>query len=75
MENNASVTRLPGNDERSKNNPISEEEWLIGRRFSHGEERRVEETSPLDDVAEMHKVMCESDWQTSEVAARTCRFR
>ena len=26
------------------------------------EERRVEETSPSDDVAEMDKVMCESDW-------------
>ena len=25
-ENDASVTRLPGNDESSKNNPISEEE-------------------------------------------------
>ena len=29
---------------------------------SSDEERRVEETSPSDDVAEMHKVMCESDW-------------
>ena len=43
-------------------NPISEEEQLIGRRFSVGEERRVEETSPSDDVAEMHKVKCESNW-------------
>ena len=28
-ENDASVTRLPGNDESSKNNPISEEEELM----------------------------------------------
>ena len=61
-ENDASVAELPGNDESSKNNPISEEESLIGRRFSVEEERRVEETSPSVDVAEMHKVMCESDW-------------
>ena len=60
-ENDASVTRLPGNDE-SSNNPISEEEWFIGRRFSVEEERRVDETSPSHDVAEMHKVMSESDW-------------
>ena len=57
-ENDASVTRLPGNDESSKNNPISEEEQLIGRRFSVEEWRR----SPSDDVAEMHKVTCESNW-------------
>ena len=37
---------------------------MIGRRFSVEEERRGEETSLSDDVAEMHKVMCESD-QTS----------
>ena len=61
-ENDASVTRLPGNDESSENNPISEEEQLIGRRFSVEEERGVEETSPSDDVAEMHKVICESCW-------------
>ena len=54
--------RRPGNDESSRNNPINEEEWLIGRRFNVEEVRRVEETSPSDDVAEMHKVMCESDW-------------
>ena len=29
-KNGASLTRLPGNDESSKNKPISEEEWLIG---------------------------------------------
>ena len=34
---------------------------LIGRRFSVEEERRVEETSPSDDVAEIHMVMCESE--------------
>ena len=56
------MTRLPGNDESSKNNPISEKEQLIGRRFSVEEERRVEETSPSGDVAEMHKMMCESNW-------------
>ena len=61
-ENDASVTRCPGNDESSKNNPISEEEWLIARRFSVDGKRRVEETSPSDDVAEMHKAMCESNW-------------
>ena len=31
-------------------------------RFSVEEERGVEEESPSDDVAEMHKVMCESGW-------------
>ena len=36
-ENDASVTRLPGNDESSENNPISEEEQFIGRRFSDEE--------------------------------------
>ena len=44
-ENDASVTRLPCNYESSKNNPISEEELLIGRRVSAEEERRVEESS------------------------------
>ena len=34
---------------------------MIGRGFSVDEERRVEETSPSHDVAEMHEVMCESD--------------
>ena len=34
----ASMTRLPGNDESSKNNPISEE-YLIGRRLCVEEER------------------------------------
>ena len=56
------MTRLPGNDESSKYNPISEEEQLIGRRLYVEEERRVEETTPSDDVAEMHKVTCKSDW-------------
>ena len=59
QENDPSVTRLPGNDEGSENNPISEEEQLIRRRFSVDEARRVEETSPSDGVAEMHKVMRE----------------
>ena len=43
------ATRRPGNDESS-------------RRFGVEKERRVEEASSSDDVAEVHKVMCESDW-------------
>ena len=62
MENDASVTRPPSNDKSSENFPISEEEQLIGRRFSVDGERREEDTSSSDDVADMHKVMCESDW-------------
>ena len=31
---NANETSLPVNGESFKNNPTSEEEWLIGRRFS-----------------------------------------
>ena len=69
-DNDASVTRLPGNDESSENNPISEEEWLIGGRCID-EERSVEETSLSDDVAECVGVTV----QTSDAAARTCRFR
>ena len=56
------MTRLPGNDESSKNNPIIEEGLLIGRRLCAEEERKVVETSPSYDVAEMHKVMCKGDW-------------
>ena len=43
------ATRLPGTDESS-------------RRFGVEKERRVEEASSSDHVAEMHQVMCESDW-------------
>ena len=60
--------------ESSENNPISEEEQLIGRRFSVEDERGMVETSPSDDVAEMHKVICEL-LARNEVAARKCRFR
>ena len=38
-KNGASMTRLPGNDESSENNPISGEEQLIGRRLCVEEER------------------------------------
>ena len=41
---------------------VCEEEQLIVRYFSVDEERRVEETSFSDDVAKMHKTMCESNW-------------
>ena len=40
---------------------VCEEEWLIARHFSVDEERTVEATSSSDDVAEMHKTMCESN--------------
>ena len=61
------MTRLPDNDESSRNNPIGEEVQLKRRHFSVEKECRVEETSLTDEFAEMHKVMCEA-------AARTCRF-
>ena len=62
MQDQEEVTRLPGNDDGSGGGPIGGEEWLIGRRFNVEEERRAEETSSSDDIAEMHKVMCGSDW-------------
>ena len=63
------MARPRGNDESSRNNPISEDEQLIGRRFSVEKERRAEEASLSDDVAERHKVMCKGDWPG------TCGFR
>ena len=67
-ENDASVTRLPSNDENSKKNPISDEEQLIGRRLCIEEERREWKRQVLRMTLPRCRRRC-------EVAARTCRFR
>ena len=74
-ESDASVTRLPGNDESSETNPISKELLLIGRRFGDEKERREWRRQVLRMTLPRRTRRCaRATGQTSEVAARTCRF-